>query len=271
MIFDTHAHYDDSAFDEDREELLKMLPEKDIHFVVNAASGIESTKATVLLTEDYPYIYGTAGVHPEAAAELDQEKFKWLNDVIRNRRYSMTEKNEQNKIVAVGEIGLDYYWKEPEPKIQKYWFLRQLKTAVDYDLPVVIHSRDAAADTLSVIREAGQYAKVKERQLTGVIHCFSYGMEIASRYLDMGFYLGIGGVATFKNAKKLIEVIKHTPIERIVIETDSPYLSPEPNRGKRNTSMNLPFVIEKIAELKQLDQMLVMEQTYKNAINLYRI
>ena len=167
--------------------------------------------------------------------------------------------------MAVGEIGLDYYWDEPERDIQKHWFVRQLDLAREVGLPVVIHSRDAAKDTLDIMKEQ------KAGDMGGVIHCFSYGVELAREYLNMGFYLGIGGVVTFKNAKKLKEVVEYMPMERMVLETDCPYLAPEPFRGKRNSSLYLPYVVKAVSEIKGISQEEVMAKTCDNARKMYRI
>lgn len=254
MIFDTHTHYDDEAFDSDREELLKSLCDQDIEAVVNISASISSVKSTLRLIEKYPFIYGAVGVHPNETGELTEELFEWLKDMTSHER-----------VVAVGEIGLDYYWDEPDHETQKHWFVRQLDLAKETGLPVVIHSRDAAQDTLDIIKaEHGG-------KTGGVIHCFSYGKELAREYLNMGFYLGIGGVLTFKNAKKLKEVVDYMPMDRLVLETDCPYLAPEPNRGKRNSSLNLPYVVKAISELKGITPEEVMEITRQNAKTMYRI
>lgn len=254
MIFDTHAHYDDGAFDEDRERLLKSLPENRIEAVVNIGADIASTKTTLELTAEYPFIYGTAGVHPSSTAELDEEKFKWLKSVTR-----------EPKVVAVGEIGLDYYWREPDQEIQKKWFIRQLELAREANLPVCIHSRDAAKDTFDIMKDA------KAGEIGGVIHCFSYGIDMAREYLNMGFFLGIGGVLTFKNAKKLKEVVAFAPIDQLVIETDCPYMAPEPHRGKRNSSLNLTHVVNALAEIKGMSPTEVIAVTNRNAKRMYHL
>ena len=233
MIFDTHAHYDDEAFDEDRDRVLMGLKEAGVGTVLNVGASMASSESTLALTEQYPFVYGSAGVHPSETAELDEEKFQRLCEILKNP-----------KILAVGEIGLDYYWEEPEHEIQKKWFLRQLELARQMQLPVIIHSRDAAKDTLDMMKEA------RAGEIGGVIHCFSYGTEIAREYLNMGFFLGIGGVLTFKNAKKLKEVAAYAPIEQIVLETDCPYMAPTPHRGTRNTSTNLPYVVNALTEIK---------------------
>lgn len=254
MIFDTHAHYDDEAFNEDREAVIKSLAAAGVETVVNIGASMASSETTLELTRNYPFIYGTAGVHPSETAELDEEKFQRLKEIVR-----------EPKIVAVGEIGLDYYWEKPAHDIQKNWFERQLELAREVNLPVVIHSREAAKDTLEIMKAA------KAGDMGGVIHCFSYGKDMAREYLDMGFFLGIGGVLTFKNAKKLREVVEYAPMEQMVLETDSPYMAPEPNRGKRNTSANLPYVVNMMAEIKGLSPEDVIAATEKNARRLYRM
>lgn len=254
MIFDTHAHYDDKAFEEDRDALLQSLRGQGIESVVNIAASIETTKNTIKLMEEYPFVYGAIGVHPSDCGELTEKDMDWLR-----------EKSSTPKVVAIGEIGLDYYWDEPDRSIQKHWFVRQLELAREVKLPVVIHSRDAAKDTLDVMKEQ------KAEDLGGVIHCFSYGVEMAREYLNMGFYLGIGGVVTFQNAKKLKEVVAYMPLERLVLETDCPYLAPAPNRGKRNSSLNLSYVVEAISQIKGISVQKVIEITNYNAKMMYRI
>ena len=254
MIFDTHAHYDDDAFDEDREPLLAQLKAAGIERVVNVGASIHSSHTTLELIEKHDFLYGAIGVHPSETEELNEEWMNWLE-----------EKSHEKKVVAIGEIGLDYHWEEPARDVQKYWFVRQLDLARKVKLPVIIHSRDAAKDTLDIM-------KVEHNGATGgVIHCFSYGVEMAREYLNMGYYIGIGGVLTFKNAKKLIEVAEYAPLDRIVLETDCPYLAPVPNRGKRNFSGNLPYVVEKLAEIKGVSAEEIIRETAKNARALYRI
>ncbi len=259
-IFDTHAHYDDEAFEEDREELLLSLAYHRIDRVVNVGASLASTQRTLELIQKYPFCYGAVGVHPSETAELTEESFAWL-----------AEQLQQDKVVAVGEIGLDYYWPEPEHKLQRTWFCRQLELAIEKDMPVIIHSRDAAADTLEIMKEYVQRAAAQGKTLRGVIHCFSYGVEMAQEYLKMGFYLGIGGVVTFKNAVKIKEVVQYAPLERIVLETDSPYLTPVPYRGKRNNSLYLEYVVEAVAELKGITPEEVICQTCENANRLYEL
>lgn len=254
FIFDTHAHYDDEAFDGDREALLKSLPEQGIGAVVNVGASLSSCRTTLDLIEKWPFFYGAVGVHPNETAELSEQDMDWLREMSAGKN-----------IVAIGEIGLDYYWDEPERGLQKKWFVRQLELSKEVDLPVIIHSRDAAMDTLSIM-------KAEHNGVTGgVIHCFSYGVEIAREYLNMGYYLGVGGVLTFNNAKKLKEVAAYAPLSQLVLETDCPYLSPVPNRGKRNSSLNLSYVVEALAEIKGIEKEQVIEETNRNARRLYRL
>lgn len=254
MIFDTHAHYDDEAFDEDREAILNSLVENGIGAVVNIGASIQSTKNTLELIKRYSFVYGAVGVHPNETGELNDHLMDWLKHVA-----------GEEKVVAIGEIGLDYYWNEPEPEVQKHWFVRQLALAREVNLPVVVHSRDAAKDTLDIIKAE------RAGELDGVIHCFSYSLEMAREYLNLGFYLGIGGVLTFNNARKLKEVVEYMPLDRIVLETDCPYLSPVPNRGKRNSSLNLPYVVEAVSQIKGVAPEEVIAVTEQNARKMYRL
>ena len=253
MIFDTHAHYDDEQFDEDRDSLLCSMQEGGVGTIVNAGSDVASWEEIRALTARYPFIYGAAGVHPDDVGELNEENFRRLRAVL-----------QEEKMVAVGEIGLDYYWDNESHEVQKTWFIRQLELARELDMPVIIHSREAAADTLQIMKEHA-------RGLEGVIHCFSYSAEMAREYVKMGFYIGVGGVVTFKNSRKLKEVVEEIPLEYLLLETDCPYLAPVPNRGKRNSSLNLVYVAEQIAGLKQLTYDEVVEQTEKNARRLYNL
>ena len=254
MIFDTHTHYDDEVFDDDREKILGSLKENQIERIVNVGADIASSKMTIALTEEYSFLYGAVGVHPSETKELTDQDMNWIR-----------ESSKLPKIVAIGEIGLDYYWGEPEKEIQKKWFREQLKIAREESLPIIIHSREAAQDTLEIMKQ--EHAE----KIGGVIHCFSYSIEMAREYIQMGFYIGIGGVVTFKNAKKLKEVVKQIPLERIVLETDCPYLAPEGRRGERNCSLYLPRVVQEIESLKQIEENMVREQTYQNALHLYRM
>lgn len=256
MIFESHAHYDDRQFDNDRDIILSSFKENGIGYVVNVSSDSASVGRSLDLAEKYPWIYAAVGIHPSDIGDLDEEKFERIQNACCHE-----------KCVAIGEIGLDYYW-EKAPEIrekQKYWFRRQLELAREQKKPVIIHSRDAAQDTLDILRE------MHAEEIGGVIHCFSNSLEFAKIYVDMGFYIGIGGVVTFKNAKTLKEVAAWTPLERILLETDCPYLAPVPKCGKRNSSLNLPYVAEMIAEIKGISYEEVVQITCENAIKMYRI
>jgi TatD DNase family protein len=254
MMIDTHAHYDDGCYDEDREELFASMKEAGVGLVVNVGAGVESVKATVALTEKYDFIYGAVGIHPEDIARLTPEDMDWLAGL-----------SSKEKIVAIGEIGLDYHYEEPGRELQREWFIRQLELAAEVKLPVIIHSRDAAKDTLEIMEQYCDWSQ------GGVIHCFSYSPEMADIYLKKGFFLGIGGVVTFKNSKKLKEVVQMAPLERLVLETDAPYLTPVPNRGQRNDSRQLVHVVDTIAELKNISPDEVIRVTEDNARRLYRL
>ncbi|MBE5832253.1 MAG: TatD family deoxyribonuclease [Butyrivibrio sp.] len=252
MIFDTHAHYDDEQFDIDREELLGKMQEAGIETIVDVGASIETTKKALELAHRYDFIYAAVGVHPSEVAELDDDSIELLRGLSRDEN-----------CVAIGEIGLDYHWPEPEPELQKLWFKRQLNLARQENLPVIIHSRDAAADTLEILRDE------RAEEIGGVVHCFSYSKEVARECLKMGFYIGIGGVLTFKNARKMVEVMEDTPMDRILLETDCPYLAPEPFRGKRNSSLYLPYVVQKMAEIKGISADEVISITRENARTMY--
>lgn len=254
MIFETHAHYDDEAFDIDRDELLKSFPEQGIDYVVNVSAELQNVDRVLALADTYPFIYASVGIHPSNTADLNEESFAWLK-----------EKAKHPKNVAIGEIGLDYYWDTPDRLIQKVWFERQMELARELKLPMIIHSRDAANDTYQMMKAA------KAGEIGAIIHCFGYGVEQARQYLDMGFYLGIGGVLTFTNGRKLKEVVEYAPLDRLVLETDSPYLAPVPYRGKRNNSLYLTYVVKEIARLKNIDTETVLRETSENAKSFYRI
>ncbi|MBR5579061.1 MAG: TatD family hydrolase [Lachnospiraceae bacterium] len=254
MIIDSHAHLDDEAFEEDREELIEKLKESNISAVMNISAGLKSARTSLELAKKYDFIYTSMGVHPCETGELTEENFKQITDSL-----------QEEKVKAIGEIGLDYYWNEPEKKIQQYWFRRQLCLAHEYQLPIIIHSRDAAADTYRIMQEE------KADLLKGVIHCYSYSKETARDYLNWDYYFGIGGVVTFQNAKKLKEAVEYIPLKNILLETDSPYLSPMPYRGKRNSPLNLKLIAEAIAEIKGLAVEEVIKVTGENTKKLYGI
>lgn len=254
MIFESHTHLDDHAFDEDRREVIAQLKESEVKYIMNISAGLTSARTSLALAKEYDFIYTSIGVHPCETEELNEENFKEIISYLK-----------EDKVKAIGEIGLDYYWNEPEREIQKYWFQRQLRLAHEYHYPVIIHSRDAAFDTYQIMKEE------RADQLDGVIHCYSYTKETARDFLNWNYYFGIGGVVTFQNAKKLKEAVEYIPLENIILETDSPYLSPVPFRGKRNTPLNLPFVADAIAEIKKISSEEVKRVTTENARNLYRV
>ena len=251
MIIDTHAHYDDEQFDADRESLLAQMQDAGIGLIVNAGSTVPSWDKIIKLTEEYPFLYGAIGVHPDEVGALDEEQFARMSALL-----------DQEKIIALGEIGLDYYWDNESHDLQKKWFIRQLELAREKNMPVIIHSREAAADTMEIMK---QYAA----GMRAVIHCYSYSAEMAKEYVKMGYSIGVGGVVTFKNAKKLKQVVQEIPLSSIVLETDCPYLAPVPYRGKRNCSLYRPYVAEQIAELKGVTVEEVKRQTEINSRELY--
>lgn len=253
MIFDSHAHYDSEQFQEDRNELLASMREYGVGTIVNSAADWDSVTEVVELAQKVPFMYASIGIHPDEVGCLNEERFAFLE-----------EQCQKEKVVAVGEIGLDYYWDNESHSVQKKWFIRQLELARKLNLPVVIHSREAAADTLEIMKEHG-------RGLRGVIHCFSYSKELAREYIQMGFHLGIGGVVTFKNSRKLKEIVEEIPLNRILLETDCPYLAPTPYRGKRNSSIYLSYVADTIAELKGITKEEVIRQTEQNGKELFGI
>ena len=254
MIFESHAHYDDGQFDADREEILLSMKEHGIETIINVGSDFRGCRDTVELAEHYDFMYGAIGIHPSDIQDLSEDTYQWLK-----------EKAALEKIVAIGEIGLDYYWDKEEDvqRQQRYWFKRQMELAEETGLPVIIHSRDAAEDTMKLMKE------IHAERIPGVIHCFSYSKEMAAEYVKMGYYIGVGGVVTFKNAKKLKEVAAAVPLERILLETDCPYLAPEPHRGTRNSSLYLPYVAAEIACIRGIEPEEVIEVTRKNAEQLF--
>ncbi|MCF2680645.1 TatD family hydrolase [Faecalicatena contorta] len=253
MIFDTHAHYDDAQFDADRDELLMSMKENDVGTIVNVSATYASCEKVIALAKKYPFMYAATGIHPDEVGSLNEETFSQLKIWC-----------QEEKVVAVGEIGLDYYWDKESHEEQKKWFIRQLHLARELNLPVNIHSRDASEDTFQIMKEYG-------KGLEGIIHCFSGSKELALEYVKLGFHIGVGGVVTFKNGKKLKQVVEAIPLTSIVLETDCPYLAPEPYRGKRNNSSYIRYVAEEIASLKGVTFEEVVRQTEENAKKIYRI
>lgn len=250
MYFDTHAHFDDEKFDENRDILIEEMHSNGVDYIINIGADMESSVKSIDLAKKYDFIYAAVGVHPHEVENMTEEDINTL------RKYT-----EYKKVVAIGEIGLDYYYDFSPRDKQRYWFAKQLDLAAELNMPVSIHSRDAAQETFDIIKNSA----VRK----GVIHAYSGSVDMAKDYIDMGFYIGVGGVITFKNAKKLIDVVSFAPMERILLETDSPYLSPVPVRGTVNNSQNLKYVVDKISEIKQISAEKVCEITSQNAKGIF--
>lgn len=252
-IFDSHAHYDDVAFNDDRESVIKELTENGVIGVINCGSSLEGARYSYRLASEYDIFYAAVGVHPENANEFNDKVLEELKSYTKNK-----------KVKAIGEIGLDYYWEENPPKeLQQNVFRTQMKLAEEINLPVIIHDRDAHQDTLKIIKE---FPKVK-----GVLHCFSGSVEFARECIKLGYYIGFTGVVTFKNAKKILEVAKEVPLDKILVETDAPYMTPVPYRGKRNQSSYIKYVIEKIAEIRETTPENISSITIDNTKRLFNI
>ncbi|MCI2055738.1 MAG: TatD family hydrolase [Oscillibacter sp.] len=253
MLFDTHAHYDDAAFDADREELLAAVQAFGVEKIIDPGCDLASSRAAVALAESHDFIYAAVGIHPEECAGVTDADFEAVRALCSHK-----------KVVAIGEIGLDYYWdKNPSREFQQTVFRRQLQLAQELNLPVIVHDREAHGDSLAIVE---QFPEVR-----GVFHCFSGSAEMAKELLKRGWYLGFDGPITYKNARKARETAEVTPLERMLIETDSPYLSPVPNRGKRNDSRNVHFVAEKLAEWKEISTEELAQQTRQNAQALFGV
>ncbi len=254
MIFDTHAHYDDEQFDPDRDELLRGMRDRNVGWIVNVGAAPDGCRASVALAQQYDFIYAAIGLHPDETGAFTEEFFAWMRDTARTNP----------KVVAIGEIGLDYHWDVEPREVQKECFIRQMDLAREIGLPIMVHSRDAAQDTFDVIAEHG-------RGLQGIIHCYSGSPEMAREYVKMGYHIGLGGVVTFKNAKKAKETAAKIPLESIVLETDCPYMAPAPFRGKRNSSDLIQYVAAEIALLRGILEEEVIEQTTANARELFHV
>lgn len=255
MIFDTHAHYNDEQFDADRDALLSSMPAHNVGTIINSGASYQDCIDAVRIAHTYPFVYASIGLHPDNCGELRTDGvWDWIADTAKN----------DDKVVAIGEIGLDYHWNVEENAYQQECFIRQLALARELSLPVVIHSREAAQDTMDIIR-------AHAAGLTGSLHCYSYSAEMAAEYVKCGWYIGVGGVVTFKNGKKLKEVVSNTPIERILLETDCPYLAPVPFRGRRNDSRYIDYAADTIAQLKGMTKEDVIRITRENAEELFCI
>lgn len=256
-IFETHAHYDDESFDKDREYLLtEMLGDSGmIDVIVNIGASLKGCKDSLALAAKYDKVYAAIGVHPSDVGALTASDMEWLcENAVKNP-----------KVVAVGEIGLDYHYQSPSKDIQNKWFIEQIALAKKVKKPIIVHSRDACQDTIDIMKQENASA------VGGIVHCYSYTKETAKDFLNMGFYFGIGGVITFKNAKKLIEAVEYIPMDKLLLETDSPYLAPEPYRGKRNDSTNISFIAEKIAQIKGISTTQVIDKTNENARKIFQL
>ena len=252
MLFDTHAHMNDRAFDTDRKTLLQSLPGQGVGLLMNPGCNLEDSRLSVALAEKYPFVYGAVGSHPDSADEVNEAVIEEYRKLCRNP-----------KIKAIGEIGLDYHYEDIPREIQKKAFIMQLELAKELNLPVIVHERDAHEDGMAIIRDFPE--------VTGVFHCYSGSAEMARQLVDLGWYIGFTGVLTFKNARKAVETAQSIPLERIVLETDCPYMAPEPFRGKRNHPGYLYRMAEKLAEIRGLSVEGICEITTENGKRLYRI
>ena len=253
MLFDTHAHMNDPAFDADRDEILRTLPEKGVELMVNIGCSLASSRDCVAMANAYPHVYATVGSHPDSADEVNE-------DVLEEYR-KLCKQNP--KVKAIGEIGLDYYYEDIPRDTQKKAFVMQLELARELGLPVVVHERDAHQDGMDIVR--------KFRDVTGVFHCYSGSAEMARQLVDMGWYIGFTGVLTFKNARKAVETAASIPLDRIVIETDCPFMSPEPFRGRRNDPSRVCYMAQKLAEIRGISVEEAERATFENGKRLYRI
>lgn len=255
MLFDSHAHLNDERFNEDREELISSLQEKGVDLVVNPGACIKTSIESVELANKYDFIYAAVGVHPHDVGELDETAIDTLRQLA----------TENKKVVAIGEIGLDYYYDNYPREVQKEWFIKQIELANELKLPIIIHDRDAHGDTFEIIK------KYKSPEIGCVLHCYSGNVELAREYVKMGCYISLSGTVTFKNNKKTKEVAREIPLDRLFIETDSPYMAPTPHRGKRNNPSLVQFVADTIAVEKGVSYETVCEATKENAKRFFEI
>lgn len=254
MLIDSHVHLDDRKFDDDRERLIENLKNNNIELVINIGADVETSIASVALADKYDVIYAAVGVHPHSASEVNAQVMDKLRELSQNK-----------KVIAIGEIGLDFYYDNSPRDVQRKWFKEQLKLAKEVDLPVIIHSRDASQETFDTLKEN------QDGNLRGVLHSFSGSPEMAMNYTEMGFYISIGGPVTFKNARVVREVAEIVPLDKLLIETDCPYLTPEPYRGKRNEPVYVRYTAEKIAEVRGISYEELVKATNENAKRLFKI
>ena len=258
-FFDSHSHYNDEKFNEDREQIIKETYEAGITKIVCAGYNLDSSIFSLELSKKYEYIYSICGISPNDIPQSEQELWK---DIVQISE--IVKKNKTNKLVAIGEIGLDYYWNTENKELQKEAFIKQIELANELNLPIVIHSRDASIDTIDILRKN----KVNK---TGIFHCCQFNQEMIRQALELGYYISFAGPVTFKNSKNAPEIIKMIPLNRILIETDSPYLTPEPNRGKRNDSRNVKYIAQKIADVREMPIIDIARITYENAMRIFNI
>jgi len=254
MLFDTHAHYDDEKFDDDRYEAIERAYRSGVHYIINASSDLNSAVKSIALAERFEFVYAAVGIHPHSAGEITEETLSNIAQMAAGR-----------KVVAIGEIGLDYHYDFSPRDVQKEAFAAQIGLAKKLGLPIIVHNRDSHEDVMSIIKAEGA------REVGGVFHCYSGSAEMARELLNNNFYISIGGPVTFKNARKIVEVLKYVPDDRLLVETDCPYLAPEPLRGKRNESSYIRYVVQKIAEIKGTDFEKIARITTENAKRLFRI
>ena len=252
-FFDSHAHYNDERFEEDRDELIKRIYNEGIGKIINVGYSLESSKEAIKIAEDYEFMYATAGISPNDIDNFKKEELLEIENLAKNK-----------KVVAIGEIGLDYYWNKENKELQRQVFKAQIEIANRLDLPIVIHTRESIYDTLDILKN-------NECNKKGVFHCCPLNVDLVREGLKLGFYISFAGPITFKNSKNAEEIIKMVPLDKILIETDSPYLSPEPLRGRRNDSRNVKYMAQKIADIKGLSLEQVAEATYNNAKRIFRI
>ena len=258
-LFDTHSHYNDEKFDEDREQIIKDTYESGITKFVCAGYNIESSKKAIEISQKYEFIYSICGISPNDIPQSEQKLWKDLVEIAK-----IIQENKTNKLVAIGEIGLDYYWNKENKELQKEAFIKQIDLANEMNLPIVIHSRDASIDTIEIIRE-------HPVRKAGIFHCCQFNQEMIRQALELGYYISFAGPVTFKNSKNASDIVKMVPLDKILIETDSPYLSPEPNRGKRNDSRNVKYIAQKIADFRNMSIDEIAKITYENAKKIFNI
>lgn len=254
-IFDSHAHYDDEKFNTDRDSLIQEIHKLGVKKIISAGYSLEGSKKAIELSNKYDYIYATCGISPNDIEGLNIEDLKQI--------YNLAKDNK--KVVAIGEIGLDYYWNKENKEEQKKFFIKQIEIANELELPIVIHTREAIMDTIDILKNK----KICNKK--GVFHCCPLNIELVKEALKLGFYISMAGPITFKNSKNADEIIRYVPLDKILIETDSPYLAPEPVRGTRNNSSNLKYIVQKIATVKNMEDSDIEEATYKNACNIFEI